>query len=256
MICIGIYELNRKNKDAIRNSLRRYHLQTEIVFEPMWLMEKNMSEKFKPEHARRLHIAFISLDIPDGAALGDRIYRMNPDCRICFYREKNCDLEPLLSSRPIAFYLWKSDDKITLENGSKQTIVFDYNSGFSEKLNEIIQELRIANRVFSFETKKNRYIFTTDQILYFRSNLKYVEVYNQKGLECSFFAKLSTVEEDLHQRGLEDHFLRVHKSFIVNVKHIIHLDKEKHVLALSDGNCIPISDAQYNTVIKKLSDLI
>lgn len=89
------------------------------------------------------------------------------------------------------------------------------------------------------------------EILYFESRQHMVIVYVQKGMqgkrlkEYSFYASLSSIEKQLEQNG----FLRIHKSFLVNMDYIKKYQCNEAVL--SNGTVLRVSEKNYSQQKKK-----
>lgn len=181
------------------------------------------------KYSGKLHLALISLDSEFGLKAGKELYCQNPDCRICYYRTNPCKLEPLLSSRPICFYLWEQGEK-----------------AFKIKFEQIIDEISSAKDIFHYETKGDLYLIPFRNILYLQSDLKYVNIYTINHNDGRFFSKLSQIEEKLSSS-----FVRIHKSYIVNEMYVECVDKKTHTVQLSNGENMPISNAQYEQVINR-----
>ena len=138
-----------------------------------------------------------------------------------------------MGSRPIAFYLWE-----------------DKKDKFEVKLNDLIDEMMKTGRAFVYETRKTKHVIPVQNIAYFQSNLKYVEIHGNEKDECSLYAKLADIEKLLEDQGLTESFLRIHKSYIVNSSQIAFVDKTSHTVELLTGDVLPISDAYYSKVVK------
>lgn len=188
------------------------------------------------KYAMCFHIAFISLDDPAGMEVGQALYDTNPDCIICYYKHTPCDLSKLLHSRPYEFFTWSQGK-----------------GAFLAKLADMIGRTIVSPNMFSFETKKILYCYPVGNIVYFQSNLKYVHIKTVLGNDADIYAKLSEIEQNLHDSGLYPLFIRTHKSFLVNRANISAVNKQNHTLKLSTGESIPVSDAYYKAVIRELS---
>lgn len=216
-----------------------------------WILDDSMGRvtdierlRFSEESAMRnatkyamcFHIAFISLDDPAGMEVGQTLYDTNPDCVICYYKRERCDLSALLHSRPYEFFTWSQGK-----------------NAFQEKLDDMIGRTIVSANMFSFETKRILYCYPVRNIVYFQSNLKYVHIKTALGNDADIYAKLSEIEQNLHDSNLYSLFIRTHKSFLVNRASINAVNKQNHTLQLSTGDSIPVSDAYYKTVIRELS---
>ncbi|MBQ8621403.1 MAG: LytTR family transcriptional regulator [Oscillospiraceae bacterium] len=229
MICLGVFETDPERKNTIKEWLVRYSIRQNCELELLWFMEEDPISKME-KYAPKLQIALISLDNENGALIGGALYGKNQDCRILYYRGGPCELEPLLASRPISFYLW--------ETGRE---------AFLEKLDRVYQEVLLARTTFRYETKNKMYLLPKGNILYFQSDLRYVNICLLQGENPRILAKLSEIEQ-LAGEG----FLRIHKSYLVNPAHILWMDKKNHSVLLTNGEQLPVSDAQYERACEKL----
>lgn len=228
MICGAVFDTNENSRTRIRQWIISYLMQASREMDMLWFTESVSVEKIA-KYGSRIHFALICLDDEAGAEIGQNLYRENPACRICYYRTEPCDLVPLLSSRPISFYLWKQGEK-----------------AFTQTLDAVKNELITAKDLFQYETRRDLYLIPLRNILYVQSDLKYVVIHTVSGSEERLFAKLSQVEDKLNSR-----FVRVHKSFIVNSDYVTFVDKKEHTVVLASGEHIPISEAQYEHAMQK-----
>lgn len=226
---IAVFDPDPAAIKQMRKILVHYAINKNREFDVMWFTETEMGEKLE-KYAGDILIALISLDDVNGRTTGDSIYRLNPGCRICYYRSSACDLEPLLSSRPISFCLWGQEEE------------------FYNKLEAVFLELSLAKDVFRYQTRRLALTLPVRNILYFQSDLKYVHIQLMDGISHDIYGKLSEIEKTLGSL-----FLRIHKSYIVNTLHVRYLDKRERVLYLSDGSRLPVSEAQYESTLKHFS---
>lgn len=75
------------------------------------------------------------------------------------------------------------------------------------------------------------------EILFLKSNINYTLVYYKSGKVALLSYTLKKVEQELART--DESFLRIHRSFLVNEKHIIQ-SSNKSVL-LSNGKVLPIA---------------
>lgn len=231
---IAIFDQNLKNRSRLKEWLLRYSMQRSVDLERVWFYEDALNKVER--YAMGFHIAFISLDDPDGASIGLRLYESNPDCMICYYADVLCELAPLLHSRPYDFFLWHEGE-----------------AGFINKLDGMLFQAVSAKNMFCYETKKLLCCYPVKNLLYFQSNLKYIHIKTVMGNDTDLYAKLADIEASLAQQGLLDQFIRVHKSFLVNRRLIRRINKPDHTAVLVTGEQVPVSDAYYKTVLRTLS---
>ena len=91
------------------------------------------------------------------------------------------------------------------------------------------------------------YLLPKRNILYFQSDLRYVDICTIQGDNLRILAKLSEIE-----LLVGSVFVRIHKSYLVNLKHVLWIDKKKHLVLLTNGEQLPVSDAQYEQVCERL----
>lgn len=232
MICLGVFETDPGRMQTIKDWLVRYTIRQNCELELLWFTGEDPVSRLE-KYAPQLQIALISLDNENGSAIGGTLYGQNPDCRILYYRSARCDLEPLLASRPISFYL--------LEAGRE---------AFLEKLDSVYQEVLLAQTTFRYETRSKMYLLPKGNILYFQSDLRYVNICLRQGENPRILAKLSEIEQ-----LAGDAFLRIHKSYLVNPRHVLWMDRKNHCVQLTNGEQLPVSDAQYEKVCERLRRL-
>lgn len=90
----------------------------------------------------------------------------------------------------------------------------------------VIDSLQTANQIsplrqpmFSFSNRKTVKNIPYQNILYFESKNRKIDLYHTNGMD-SFYGKLDDIEAELKQHF----FLRIHKSYLVNRAHIRRMD--------------------------------
>lgn len=105
--------------------------------------------------------------------------------------------------------------------------------------------VRESDEIFQFTTKKGIFSITINTILYCQSDLKYIWIVTMDGTR---FRKLGKLDE-LSQKFTAG-FLRVHKSFLVNLKHVKGIDKSNRELILEKDIRVPFSSAYQKEVLQ------
>lgn len=111
-----------------------------------------------------------------------------------------------------------------------------------ECMDAILQKMQLRQISFSFmEGEKRLY---TDNLLYVESNKhKSVFYYQEKQLtKYQIYEKLDDIEKVLEGFG----FLRIHKSYLVNMRHIRRISN--YIAELSTGEELPIPRIRYQLV--------
>ena len=136
--------------------------------------------------------------------------------------------------KPIAFERFlKTVNKILLPQN------IDFNNGKAE------EKLTIQPTFIFFKANKKIFKYYLVDILFIEGSGNYIKVHTQNDKPLMVLDKLTDLLEKLPPRQ----FLRVHKSFIINISHIIKI--EGNVLFIRDRE-IPIS----NTFRKDLDEVI
>lgn len=106
---------------------------------------------------------------------------------------------------------------------------------FQEEVRTILTSIaRVQNKYFSFTNEKGLFKVKTTDIYYFESNMRTLSVCHQGG-KTDFTGKISDVEEALNEQD----FVRIHKSYVVNLKHIRNIFKD--TVTLENGEELPLS---------------
>lgn len=121
------------------------------------------------------------------------------------------------------------------------------NTAIPECMNAILQKMQIAQVTFPFmDGEKTLY---TDNILYIESKKHKSYFYyiqsntTQSGITIfQIYKKLDCIEETLSKHG----FLRIHKSYLVNMKHICKISNDTAFLDTSEE--LPIPRLRYQKV--------
>lgn len=227
MIRIAVFDSDPDRRAAIKRSVSAFTIQNSVDLDVFWFTQSAKVDKY----ASLIHIALISLDDAEGSATGRRLYGLNEDCRIVYYSASKRELIPLLSVRPRGF--------CSPEVGGD----------LMKYIGDIVGELKKSSGFFYHETRRELYLLPYRSILYFQSDLKYVNIYLRGGGTEKLYAKLSEIEKRLGAG-----FLRLHKSYIVNTSYVQTVDKSDKAAVLCDGETIPVSDANYKQVLNYFSE--
>lgn len=103
-------------------------------------------------------------------------------------------------------------------------------SGDAERFEKtILKAVNIAKRkkrdVFAFDVQGEKYQISYTSILYFRSSLRTVEIYYGEHVK-EFTSTMKDLENEMREKG----FVRVHRCYLVNVKHIYEILRDKIIL--------------------------
>ena len=133
-----------------------------------------------------------------------------------------------------------------------QTGALDYliKPASDEKIRAILKRAREIlyrkhEKYFIFHNQEGTYRMAMDRILYLYSDRRQVVLVTDRN-ECTFYAKLSDVEERLDQR-----FVRIHQRYLVNADHVDYIGHEE--LRIGE-KIIPISRSLRDQAVKRLAE--
>lgn len=120
-----------------------------------------------------------------------------------------------------------------------------------EEFRQVIQDVSKVviddNRVFSFEYRWKQHRILIRNILYFSSEHRMIKVHTCDGEVFEFYDKMGAVENAMEEHGAV--FLRVHKSYLINMAHIKLFSRDE--LVLQNGEEFKISSRKRKSVIEK-----
>ena len=118
----------------------------------------------------------------------------------------------------------------------------DLVNAFSRVFGECLTELKKLNTsFFTVKTSSSVKNIPLSDILYFESN-KRVLIVHIKGEDHSFYGKLDDIEDSLKN----DNFIRIHRSYIVNISFIDRIIRDfssNLLVVLTDDTELPISQS-------------
>ena len=102
---------------------------------------------------------------------------------------------------------------------------------------------KVREKIFSSEALILQHVGITEkiansQIRYIESNAHQLLIHTISG-EVALYEKLDVYEKKLHKD-----FLRVHKSFLVNMQYIRRIEMKE--VTLQDGTVLPVSKTRYS----------
>ncbi len=116
----------------------------------------------------------------------------------------------------------------------------------TECLDQALENCRYLKEVFVFRYKGMTNSIKLHGILYFESDKRVVRVYMENGEKFVFYAKLDMVEKKI--RRYNHLFLRIHKSYLVNVGQIFQYHSQYVIMRNKEK--LPISTGQRETVMQ------
>lgn len=177
----------------------------------------------------------IELGVDNGIDTAAKIKEANPYCYIVFVSGYNRYYKAAFSVQPYQF-LDKPINQLEIE-----------------KVLDSVSKLIIDNdQVFAFEYKWKQYRIRLNDILYFISEHRMIVLYTKDGAVYEFYGKMNEVEEQLRQ--MTSAFLRVHKSYLLNMNYIKIFQSDDVIM--QDDESFPISIRKRKTVIEQYMSFV
>lgn len=238
MVQIGVYETNAVSANGLKELFSYYTFNRNTEMNLLWFTDASAAQKVQ-KYAKYLHIAFVNINDNGFWEFIRCLNAVNPSCRICCYQSDNGN--GVKTSLPLSFLA--ADEEGVLSTEEKEAI--------SVQVDRIIEEFRQMGNFLIVDTRRLLYFIPVENILYLSSDLKYVNIVLENGELVTVYKKLNDFEQKNHFN-----FVRVHKSYLINLTHVKELDKSKRQIVMDNDVIIPISNAHYNEVLQKFSKII
>lgn len=121
---------------------------------------------------------------------------------------------------------------------------------FKDVFNKAYEKIIAMNRFYNYFYNKKLYKIRLKSILYFESSGRIINIVTPHNQEVHY-GKLDEVEHKL--KGEKIHFLRIHKSFLVNMEHVEKMSYDSVIL--KNGEKLPISEERQKVIQRQYLEL-
>lgn len=232
-LTIAVCDTDLRQMKILRSLLTGMAIRTNMEIHLLKFSQEKMREQVL-QYSNLMNLVLISLDMQGGFELGCAVARSNPDCYLLFFRQCSCEIEPFLWARPIAFYT----GELACEKLESMIV-------------KICSELLEHADLLHYSTRYVTGVLPYRSIVCAESDRRHVKIHLINGEMIEVCQKLIELEKALSSSS----FCRVHQSWLINLKHVIRLDKTQHLLHMRNNEKVPISKAYYEqtaNTIKKL----
>lgn len=125
------------------------------------------------------------------------------------------------------------------------------NKELADQIKTLFKAMSQKEEIFEYTYKKVPYKILVNKIRYFESDKRQVNLYSTDGVS-SFYKKLDEVEAQLEQMNIK--FLRISKSYLVNVNYVKEFRYEKVVM--DDGKEFKIGPRYKDKIRKSYIELM
>lgn len=123
------------------------------------------------------------------------------------------------------------------------------------KLQQMISnnlEETVGNRRISFYSKDGLVIKRLSEILYFKSDSNYTEVFFSDQEKLLITKTILHFEKLLHGHG----FFRIHQSYLVNLQYLKLFNREECFIQLQDGKTLPVSHRKKSELVTAVNSMV
>ena len=151
-------------------------------------------------------IAYLDVNLgkENGLDIAKILKSVNPDILIIYISAFNVYFEEMVNAEPFRFVSKLTDQLESFEREIEKAF---------------LEAIRRINRFngFSFEFNKKEYTVNLEKVKYFHSTLRTIHIYGDtEGVPNYFYGKMDELQENLQK--IDDNFVRINKSCIVNMK--------------------------------------
>ena len=186
--------------------------------------EEALTHKDEPFH---LALLDVDLDTMSGIALGRELKEQNPELVLVY----------------ISAYLEFAPEGYTV-NAYRYILKRDLDRMLPRCFEDLLAEESRRCRTLTVHLGRNDVELPLDHIYYLESDLRKINVYGDVPHQplCSYYGKLTDLPENLFENG----FLRVGRSYVVNMKYIRRISNYKVILR--SGEELSVSRSGYGEI--------
>ncbi len=199
----------------------------------------------------RPHLVFMDIELEDGTAFDILKQLKIIDFKIIFVTSLDSFALQAFKYNALNYILKPIDPLELLEafnRAQKILLNEDYQRKFESFMHQLSPLASEPKKVI-LNTATKTYIVDEHDIIYCKADDNYVVFYLEKNQQIVMSMQLKNVEQLLS--GKE--FKRVHKSYIVNIHKINHIDKKNFLIYLNNNTSIPVSTKiSFQDILKHL----
>lgn len=121
-----------------------------------------------------------------------------------------------------------------------------------EVLDQAEGNYRYLNELFVFRFKGTTYSIRLQEVLYFTSDKRIIQICMERGDVYTFYEKMGELQNKLERYN--NRFLRIHQSYLVNGRQILQFHP-RHVV-MQNLDILPISSENRNRIVKYHMELL
>lgn len=129
----------------------------------------------------------------------------------------------------------------------KDIVITEYSSGERGDLDDLIADIHQNRQELPYSFVEGNKKLRIEDIMYIETS-RHKNLFHTTDGVYSIYKKLNEIEEDLKEYG----FLRIHQSFLVNMRHVHKISS--YVLTLKNGKELSVPKSRYQEVKRKYAN--
>ncbi|MDN3139618.1 LytTR family DNA-binding domain-containing protein [Enterococcus faecalis] len=224
---IVICDLDKKYAEICKNLINEYIEKTEYL--ARFTFKKNIDELFFfiEDNLLEIDLIYVDINIDRDLEFVKKIRLLGFDKEIVFYTKTK--------KFAIDGYDVDALNYIIKDNVEKEKFEYVLKKAILRK------KKRMSESIVLTCAGKSKCIFL-EEILYFEICARIVSVHYGKNNTFEFYSTMSRLEEQLLNKG----FIRIHKSYLVNKKHIAKVTSNQVIL--SNNEAVPLGRKYKNNI--------
>lgn len=183
-------------------------------------------------------IVMLDIEMPgeDGVEIGRRLKEISPSAALIYVSDREDRVFDSLSTQPLGFV-------------RKRSFLADLSA--VAELYEANAPSRAKGERMNFLTRRGLITLTLSEIRYIEGNKNYQMIYEaEKSEPTEIKMTMEKLDHELFPYG----FIRIHKGFLVNYRHIQRIERAR--LLLTDGTELPVSGKRETEVKSRYLSLL
>ncbi|MFI3238764.1 MAG: LytTR family DNA-binding domain-containing protein [Lachnospiraceae bacterium] len=232
MLKIAICDDNQVCRNKMQALLAKYEMDHKMTYE---VFEYAGASDLLNSNVEGLNLIFLDVEMleENGISLGKQIRVRNKEAAIIYVSE-------YVQYAPQGYQV----------KASAYILKHDLDSLFEETLTTILEDMNIEDEYFDILDKGQKIRVLIKNIIFVEIYSKSVLIHMEIGSDEIYEMKvaLHVLEQELHAKG----FLRIHKSYLVNMGHILAM--RNYQVHLSTGRSLSASQRKWSDLVKEFVD--
>lgn len=249
MIKVVIVDDEVRSRETIREMLKLYCPDTEVVG-----MGENVRTGIEVIKTHKPDLVMLDIKMPDGLGF-DLLRQLMPvDFKLIFITAYEEYAIKAFKFNAVD-YITKPVDPVELQAAVERVKKMVETGGMNHRLQQLLDSyLKPATsegKKFTLRTADTIYVVELDDILRCEATRNYTIFYLKSGEQIMMSKSLREYEDFL----VENSFLRVHQSHIINLAHLKRFRKDEFICVLSDDSQVPVAHRKRDELIRALREI-